>query len=66
MQNSNLYKCKLCRTDFVPRKTGGSAKKFCSRKCKDKFHSYCKQYTKKLIENNYISMKELINLDIKA
>jgi len=27
MQNANLYKCKLCQTNFKPRKTGGSEKK---------------------------------------
>ena len=64
MQNANLYKCKLCQTDFKPRKTGGSEKKFCNTKCKDQFHSYCIQYSKKLIENNYISMSELVNLNI--
>ena len=64
MMNSNQYKCKLCMTNFAPRKTGGSPKKFCDKKCKNQFHSYCKEYSKKLIENNHISMKELINLDI--
>ena len=65
MQNSNLYKCKLCKTDFVPRRTGGSEKIYCSKKCKDKFHSFCKQYSKKLLENDYISVEQLINLDMK-
>ena len=65
MLNSHQYECKLCRTNFVPRKTGGSPKKFCTKKCKNEFESYCNQYSKKLIEDNYISMTELINLDIK-
>ena len=65
MQNSNLYKCKLSKTDFVPRRTGGSEKIYCSKKCKNKFHSFCKQYSKKLLENNYISVEQLIKLDMK-
>ena len=64
MQKSNLYKCKLCKANFVPRKTGGSLKTFCSKICRNQFHSCCKQYSKKLLENNHISIKELINLDI--
>jgi len=37
MQNSNLYKCKLCKTDFIPRKTGGSEKIYCSKNVKISF-----------------------------
>ena len=61
---SNLSKCKFCETLFVPRTTGGSQKKFCNKNCKDKFHSHCKQYSRKLFEQNRISIEELINLDI--
>ena len=64
MLNSNQYKCKLCQSCFIPRTTGGSSKKFCSQKCKNKFHSYCKKYSRKLLEKNYISIEQLQNLDI--
>jgi hypothetical protein len=65
MLDPNQYKCKLCRTIFVPRKTGGSPKKFCTKKCKNEFESYCNQFSKKLIDNNHITVEELINLEIR-
>ena len=65
MLNSNLCKCKLCKSIFTPRTNGGSPQKFCTKKCKNEFERYCKQYSNKLLDNNYISIKELKNLDIE-
>ena len=51
MQNSNLYKCKLCKNDFVPRRTGGSEKIYCSKKCeKKKCKKKCKSREKRLLK----------------
>ena len=65
MLNSNLCKGKLCKSGSTPRITGGSPQKFCTKKCKNEFERYCKQYSNKLLDNNYISIKELKNLDIE-
>ena len=42
---------------------GGSYQKFCSKKCRHEYDRICRKYGHFLVENNNISIKELIKFN---
>ena len=58
-----MSECKLCNIEFTPRSSGGSYQKFCSKKCRHEYDRICRKYGHFLVENNNISIEELIKFN---
>jgi hypothetical protein len=58
-QRARCHTCLWCKTPFSPRKTGGSAQRFCSKDCRAAFHTAARRWAIQAIDDSRLDVVDL-------
>jgi hypothetical protein len=51
--------CAWCGASFTPRKTGGKVQRFCSRRCRTRFHAACRLWAEEQVRRDLLPILTL-------